>query len=90
MSVPLQEENIISTLLSSKSRSTAGIDSIPYDLWKLLHKEHKKPSRNEKPSFNVMKTLTHVINDIQIHGMMEDSPFALGWLCPLYKKKGLN
>lgn len=70
-----------------KLGSAAGIDSIPYDVWKLLHDEHKTASKNEKLSFNVMKTLTHVVNDIQQHGILENFAFTLGWSCPLYRKK---
>ena len=31
--------------------------------------------------------LTKVFNDIQLHGVEPTSNFALGWMCPIYKKK---
>jgi len=67
--------------------SATGIDGIPYEAWKTLHEQHKKTSATDQPSFNVMKALTTVVNDIQQHGVSKDTHFTLGWMCPLYKKK---
>ena len=35
----------------------------------------------------ILETLTKVYLDIECHGVHDDSEFAAGWLCPLYKKK---
>jgi hypothetical protein len=83
----LTEQEILNALMSSKAGSAAGIDGIPYEVWKTLHELHKKAQSDDKPSFNIIKTLTMVINDIQTNGIQNDSNFTLGWLCPLYKKK---
>ncbi|KIK44095.1 hypothetical protein CY34DRAFT_38961, partial [Suillus luteus UH-Slu-Lm8-n1] len=82
----LKEEHIIDALMSSRSGSATGIDGIPYELWKHLQDKYKEACRNEDPGFNIIKTLTMVINDIQMHGVHADSEFTLGWMCPLYKK----
>lgn len=87
MSESLREEYVIEALMSSKSGSAAGINGIPYDVWKTLHQKHIEAKRKEKPSFDIIRTLTLVINDIQVHGVTNDSSFAVGWMCPLYKKK---
>jgi len=83
----LTEQNLIDALYSSKMGSATGIDGIPYEAWKTLHEHHKKASAIDKPSFNVIKVLTTVVNDIQQHGVSHDTHFTLGWMCPLYKKK---
>lgn len=83
----LQEENVLDALMSSKSGSAAGIDGIPYELWKHLHNKYKETCANEKPGFNVIKTLTIIMNDIQRNGIDKESDFALRWMCPLYKKR---
>lgn len=67
MNETLKEEHILKALLSSKSGSTAGMDRIPYDTWKLLHKKHQEASQNEKPSFDIIKTMTYVMTNIQIY-----------------------
>ena len=82
----LSEQHILNALYSSKAGSAAGIDGIPYEAWKIMHEHNKKASATDKPSFNVLKTLTAVINDIQLHGISKDTKFTLGWMCPLYKK----
>jgi hypothetical protein len=48
MNETLKEEHILEVLLSSKSRSAAGIDSIPYDIWKLLHNKHQEAMKMRK------------------------------------------
>jgi hypothetical protein len=87
MNKVLNENQVLEALMSSKSGSAAGIDGIPYNIWKLLHQKHNEALKNNKPSFDLIKTLTHVLNDIQLHGMTTGSPFTTGWMCPLYKKK---
>lgn len=84
---PLHREQILEALCSSKAGSAAGIDGIPYEAWRALHEHHTAANRSNKPSFDVLSTLTYVINDIQINGVLKDSNFTLGWMCPLYKKK---
>ncbi|KAG2087609.1 uncharacterized protein F5147DRAFT_588029 [Suillus discolor] len=83
----LQEEHVLNALMSSKSGSATGIDGIPYELWKHLHDKYTEASKKNQPGFNIIKTLTIVMNDIQLHGVNQDLDFTLGWMCPLYKKK---
>ena len=44
-------------------------------------------SRANKPGFNIIKFLTEIFLDIQTHGVDLECDFALGWMCPIYKKK---
>lgn len=41
----------------------------------------------DKPSFDVIRVLKNVYNDIEEHGTAANTDFALGWMCLLYKKK---
>ncbi|KAF5388098.1 hypothetical protein D9615_000306 [Tricholomella constricta] len=43
-------------------------------------------STNDNSAFNVINLLTIVFNDIMTHKLVPSSPFAEGWMCPLYKK----
>jgi hypothetical protein len=83
----LQEHHIHNALYSSKVNSATGFDGIPYELWKQLDQKHKSNQTEDKPSFDIVKTLTKIINDIQQKGIDEQSEFTLGWMCPIYKKK---
>lgn len=71
----------------SKRRSSTGMDGCPYELWKALKARHDTNQRNRKPSFDIVKMMTIVFQDIQTNGVHEDADFALGWMCPIYKKK---
>ncbi|KAF6751839.1 Endonuclease/exonuclease/phosphatase, partial [Ephemerocybe angulata] len=71
----------------------SGLDGIPIEVWKVLTKEHKSESKKAKDgkSFkstaNITAILTSVLNDIVRHGVADNTDFAEGWMCPLYKKK---
>jgi len=71
----------------SKNNTATGMDGCPYELWKTLSQHHIKKTKTNQKSFDVNHTLMRVIQDIQIHGIDETTNFALGWMCPIYKKK---
>jgi hypothetical protein len=83
---PLKEHHIKEALYASKTGSAAGIDGIPYEIYKNLNEQHLNDQKKDSPSFDIIKTLTLIINDIQEHGVEEETDFALGWMCPIYKK----
>ena len=45
------------------------------------------PETEENSNFNVIRLMTAAFNDIEKHGTIENSTFADGWMCPIYKKK---
>jgi reverse transcriptase-like protein len=63
------------------------MDGCPYELWKELKDQHVKRIQEGKPSFDVVKMLTQLFQDIQMNGTHEEANFALGWMCSIYKKK---
>ena len=84
---PLTETQTEKALHLSKNGSATGMDGCPYELWKTLKTHHERASKTDKPSFNIIKTMTRVFADIQTHGVDRKTSFALGWMCPIYKKK---
>jgi hypothetical protein len=72
---------------STQNGSSTGINGLPYELWKTLHDRYEIESKADKPTFNIIHTLTRVYNDIEEYGVQEGTDFAAGWMCPLYKKK---
>ncbi|KAG0707130.1 Endonuclease/exonuclease/phosphatase [Suillus ampliporus] len=55
MNETLKEEHVLEALLLSKLGSATGLDGVPYDVWKILHRKHQEMTQNEKPSFNIIK-----------------------------------
>jgi hypothetical protein len=54
---------------------------------KVLNDKYEAETKADRPSFNIIKALTRVFNDIEEHGVVSTTNFAEGWMCPLYKKK---
>ena len=84
---PLTYQQVANALLTSKNSTATGLNGIPYELWKALHERHLKLHKQRKPSFNIIKCLTSVYENIQIHGVDPTTNFSIGWMCPIYKKK---
>lgn len=81
------EAQVEEALRLSKNGSATGLDGCPYELWKSLHSRYITARQMNKEGFNIVNTLTELINDIQNHGVDPNSDFANGWMCPIYKKK---
>ena len=87
MSRIVTEAHVQTALKFAKNNTATGMDGCPYELWKALHQHHLDRTKRNQTSFDINKTLTKVFQDIQTHGVEEVSSFALGWMCPIYKKK---
>jgi hypothetical protein len=83
----LSEQEVLEALKLSKNEISTGVNGLPYELWKVLNDKYVIEAKAEKPTFNIIKVLTKVFNDIEEHGVVPITNFAKGWMCPLYKKK---
>ena len=83
----LSEQEVLEALKSSKNGTSTGVNGLPYELWKILNDKYEVESKTNKPTFNIIKALTRVFNDIEEHEVVSTTKFAEGWMCPLYKKK---
>jgi hypothetical protein len=83
----LSEGQVRKALHLSKNGSATGIDGCPYKLWKTLQTQFDKTTQEAGTGFNITQTITTLLTDIQTHGVDKKSDFALGWMCPIYKKK---
>ena len=89
-------EEIEAALNQANASSAAGLDGISFELWKQLakaYKEYHPPQEELDPEIEAMKRPVDILSvfqclfgDISIHGKSEGSPFADGWICPIYKK----
>jgi Reverse transcriptase (RNA-dependent DNA polymerase) len=92
-----QEQTLLSTgitkktmeeaLCKAKKGSATGLDGLTYEIWKSLNNRHEHTSKHCKPSFDILKTLTIVFQDIQKHGVDHQMNFATGLMILIYKKK---
>lgn len=82
MNGPIQVAEVREAIRILKNGKAAGLDGIPHEVWKELASGREE----EDSGFDIAKAFTTVFNDICIHGMVKDTNFAEGWLCPLYKK----
>ena len=51
------------------SGKAAGIDGIPHEFWKTLADRHINLGKFNQPSFDIVKCLTILYNDIETHGI---------------------
>ena len=84
---PITEEQTRNALYTSKGGTATGLNGIPYEVWKHLNDMYLQSVKKKNPTFNIIKTLTIVFNDIQLHGVDPSTKFSMGWMCPIYKKK---
>lgn len=63
------------------------LDSIPVEVWKLLHEQEEKEKKTNTTRIQIIKIMTMVFNDIENHGVHLSTGFADGWICPIYKLK---
>jgi hypothetical protein len=92
LSEKLTERDVLAALTEAASGKAAGIDGFATEFWRRLesiNKENKTSNDGvpEKKTCDIIKVLTWVFNDIEEHGMVENTDFSLGWMCPLFKKK---
>jgi len=87
MSWKTTEDQVRRALHRMKDSTATGLDSCPYKLWKALEKRHNKLRHKNRPSFDVIKALTYLFQDIQEHGVDDRTDFTTRWMCPIFKKK---
>ncbi|KAI1781840.1 Endonuclease/exonuclease/phosphatase [Ganoderma leucocontextum] len=74
-------------LTDAPSGKSPGLDGIPAELWKECYHRKKKDDKRNAPAFNIILVLKKVFNDIEEYGVMDNTDFTKGWICPIYKKK---
>jgi hypothetical protein len=70
-----------------KNGMATGLDGLPYELWKELDTMYEKAEKEGEEGFDIIEVLVGLYKDIQTHRVDARTNFALGWMCPIYKKK---
>ncbi|KIJ50584.1 hypothetical protein M422DRAFT_245210 [Sphaerobolus stellatus SS14] len=82
----IDPSEVLESIKTLPNGTAAGLDGIPYELWKMLMQKHKRDSAKDQPAFDVVQLLTSLFNNIELMGISDDTHFNKGWMCPLYKK----
>lgn len=81
----LSYDTILEALKRTPSGKAAGINGIPTELYKTMNDRWLTTRNGRKPSTDIVRVLQTLFNDIEEHGMIENT-FTEGWICPIYKK----
>jgi hypothetical protein len=82
----VDREEVRTAIKDLPDGKAAGTDGLPHEFWKRLMNQHDENEKHERLSFDVLKLLTMLYNDIEQEGMVEGTGFSKGWMCPIYKK----
>lgn len=77
----VSKDDIKRALKLTQTGRAAGLDGIPYEFWSAFAR-----GDSSEGAYNSLEHLAIVFSDIDSFGLSPDSPFASGWMCPLYKK----
>jgi len=64
MNWKILEVQVSKALHLTRDGATTGLDGCPYELWKALEKQHNKLRHRNIPSFDIIKTLSYLFQDI--------------------------
>lgn len=73
-------------LQKSANGKAAGMDGIPYEIWKRIQKSHDEHAKGGRTFPDIIEILTKIYNDVEEFGTDPEAQFSIGWLCPIYKK----
>lgn len=78
---------VMKAIREAASGKAPGLDGLPSEIWKTYLRQYETDVHKKRPAFSVATALAAVYNDIAQYGMLENSRFAEGWICPIYKLK---
>ena len=84
---PVTKDEVKDALKQAGCGKAAGLDGIPYEMWKALDEKFKRTPKDASPRFDCLELLFLAYKDMETHGTSDQTGFSEGWICPLYKKK---
>ncbi|TFY52956.1 hypothetical protein EVJ58_g9721 [Rhodofomes roseus] len=81
------KEEILEALRKAGTGRAAGLDGLPYEFWLALHDRWTQSSSKTPHKLDCLDLLELVYADIDRYGVCQETGFAEGWMCPIYKKK---
>ena len=89
LATQITEDEVRVAIQKTTKEKAPGLDGIPIDLWKSLDDQYRAATEENNPGrkCNIVWILTQVFQDIEEHGVAENTDFHEGCMCPIYKKK---
>ncbi|KAL1938742.1 hypothetical protein VTO73DRAFT_11345 [Trametes versicolor] len=83
----LTRDDVADAIKDAAQGKAPGLDGLPTEVWKAYSRWHAAAIKRGAPAVDLPKAMMRVFNDIEKHGIIQDSDFAHGWICPVYKLK---
>jgi hypothetical protein len=89
----LIENDILQAVNEAAAGRASGMNGVISEFWQRLHGMYKESNETTDAEGittkrgNIIKVLTWVYNDIEEHGVTEGTDFAIGWMCPIFKRR---
>ncbi|OJT01591.1 Transposon TX1 uncharacterized 149 kDa protein [Trametes pubescens] len=83
----LDRDDIVDATKAAATGKAPGLDGIPTEVWKAYNRWYEADTKRGRQAVDMPRAMARVYNDIEIHGLIKDSDFAQGWICPVYKLK---
>jgi exonuclease III len=64
----------------------AGMSGVPSEFWKQLSFMYEMSKESNSPTCDIVRVLTLAFREMEEFGVQKGTDFALGWLCPIFKK----
>ncbi|KAJ7029729.1 hypothetical protein C8F04DRAFT_904509, partial [Mycena alexandri] len=69
-------DDVRDALRRSVDSKAPGMDSITYEVWKILDQRYESYRKIGKPAFNILGAMHQVYNDIEKYGMVQGTGFS--------------
>ncbi|OJT05923.1 LINE-1 reverse transcriptase -like protein [Trametes pubescens] len=83
----ISREEVVEAICGTACNKAPGLDGLPSEVWKTYLRWNIADAKNGAPVVDMPRALAAVFNDIAKHGLVAQSTFTEGWICPIYKKK---
>ncbi|KAJ8454091.1 hypothetical protein ONZ51_g13231 [Trametes cubensis] len=83
----LSRQEVCDAIKTAATDKSPGLDGLPTEVWKAYVRWYESDSKRGAGGVDFVKYLTMFYNDIAQYGVVPDSTFADGWICPVYKLK---
>lgn len=83
----LTSGDVTVAIAEAASNKAPGLDGLPTEVWKAYVRWFAADVKKGVPATDMAKALACVFNDVAANGMIPESTFAEGWICPIYKLK---
>ncbi|KAL7280620.1 hypothetical protein ACG7TL_005557 [Trametes sanguinea] len=86
MASPIDADEVSAAIKDSAPGKAPGLDGLPAEVWKKYLAWTIAGRKAGTPHLDIGQALAAVFKDVEVYGVAEQTQFASGWICPIYKK----